>query len=105
MDELFAVLTEHKLIYAIAVTPAHVHDFQRLKTVLETVPKRGAADGYRGFDSAELRACLDQTARVPTIAFQARRRETEGMKSLRLTANKTIAKTRARRTRLWYDST
>ena len=90
------VSTEHKLIDDSAVTPAHVHDLQRAKTVLEKVPKRGAVYGDRGYDSAALRTHMEQTRREPMIAFRAPRREPEGMKFLRLTANKTIAKTRAR---------
>ena len=78
------------------MTPAHVHDIQRAKTVVEKVPKRCAVYGDRGYDSAELRAYLEQTGRVPMIAFRAPRRETEGMKSLRLTSIKTITKTRVR---------
>ncbi len=90
------VSTAHQLIYESAVTPAHVHDIQRAKTVLEKVPKHGAVYGDRGYDSAALRAHLKQTGREPMIAFRAPRREPEGIKLLRLTANKTIAKTRAR---------
>ncbi len=90
------VSTEHKFIYDSAVTPAQVHDSQRAKTVLEKVPKGCAVYGDRGYDSAALRTHLEQTGHQPMIAFRAPRWEREGMKYRRLTANKTIAQTRAR---------
>ena len=90
------VSAEHKLIVDSAVTPAHVHDIQRAKKVLEKVPKQCSVYGDRGYDSAALREHLERTGRAPKIAFRAPRQEREGMKIIRQHTNKTVAKTRAR---------
>ena len=46
-----SVSTEHKLIYSSAVTPAHVHDIQRAKTVLEKIPQGSVINSVYGMIS------------------------------------------------------